>query len=97
MTAALPPDPRLGRQRALATYLRVALGVAMVFGLLAALLPDTWDERPAGVAMVVVLVVAPIIRIGWLLVRWVRRGDWRFAGAAAALLAVMGAALALGH
>jgi hypothetical protein len=47
--------------------------------------------------MVVVLVVAPIIRIGWLLVRWVRRGDWRFAGAAAALLAVMGAALALGH
>lgn len=95
MISALPPDPRLGRQRALATYLRVALGVATVLGLLAALLPDDWAEETAGVAMVVVLIAAPIGRIGWLLVRWLRRGDWRFAGAAVALLAVMGVALAL--
>lgn len=95
MSAALPPDPRVARQRALATYLRVALVIAMVLGTTAALLPDDWGERAAGRAMVVVLIAAPIGRIVWLLVRWVRRRDWRFAGAAVALLAVLGVAFAL--
>lgn len=93
--AALPPDPRLGRQRALAIYLRVALTVAGLLGVTAALLPDDWGEEAAGVAMVVVLIAAPVGRVAWLLVRWLRRGDRRFALAAVALLAVMGVALAL--
>jgi hypothetical protein len=93
--AALPPDPRLGRQRALAIYLRVALALAMVLGVAAVVLPDEWGEEVAGVAMVVVLIAAPIGRVVWLLVRWLRRGDRRFALAAIALLAVMGVALAL--
>jgi len=91
----MPPDPRVGRQRALATYLRVALALAFVLGLAAVALPDDWGEEVAGVAMVVVLVAAPIGRVVWLLLRWLRRGDRRFALAAAALLAVMGVALAL--
>jgi hypothetical protein len=41
------------------------------------------------------LIAAPIGRVVWLLVRWLRRGDRRFALAAVALLAVMGVALAL--
>jgi Kef-type K+ transport system membrane component KefB len=96
MTAsALPPDPRVGRQRVLATYLRVALVVALVLGLAAALLPDDWGEEVAGLAMVVVLIATPIGRLVWLLVRWLRREDRRFAFAAFALLAVMGVALAI--
>jgi hypothetical protein len=87
-------DPRSDRQRVLATYLRVALGVAFVLALAATFLPDRWYE-PLAHAMVVTLVVAPVGRVLWLLVRWTRRGDRRFAAAAALLLAVLGVALVL--
>ncbi|NTU83747.1 MAG: hypothetical protein HGA45_30975 [Chloroflexales bacterium] len=69
-------------------YLRVALVAAFVIGVLELILPeDTRDE--AAVVMVVVFVAAPIGRILWLMVRWVRIGDWRFALVGAALLAVV--------
>ncbi len=96
MTAAMPDDPRLGRQRAVATYLRVALVAVLVIACAAVVAPDSW-EIDLGRVMVVVLIVAPVGRVLWLLGRWTRRGDRRYALAAVALLAVMGAALVLGR
>jgi hypothetical protein len=96
MTATGPlEDPRRERQRVLATYLRVALGIVFALALAGSLLPDDWFE-PFARAMVVTLVAAPVGRVLWLLVRWMQRGDRRFAAAAGLLLAVMGVALLLG-
>jgi hypothetical protein len=96
MSAAMPDDPRLGRQRAIATYLRVALFAVLVIACAVVVAPDSW-EIDLGRVMVAVLIVAPIGRILWLLARWTRRGDRRYALAAVALLAVMGTALVLGR
>jgi hypothetical protein len=91
---SIPEDPRLGRQRVLATYLRVCLAIASALALVAAVVPDDWTDR-FGRATVAVLVLAPVGRVLWLLVRWTRRGDRRFAVAAVALLGVMSLALVL--
>jgi hypothetical protein len=64
---------------------------------LATIVAPTSVRRDLGVATVVVLVIAPIGRVLWLLVRWTRRGDRRFAVAAAVLLGVMGLALTIAH
>jgi hypothetical protein len=88
MDASMPQDPRLGRQRVLATYLRVCLAVVLVVAVVAVVVPDDQVDR-VGAFMVAVLILAPIGRVVWLLVRWLRRGDRRFALAAVALLAVM--------
>ena len=96
MTAPMSDDPRLGRQRAIGMYLRVALVTVLAVATAAVVAPDSW-ELGLGRVMVVVLIVAPIGRVVWLLARWTRRGDRRYALAAVALLAVMGAALVLGR
>ena len=90
MTVPMPYDPRLGRQRAIATYLRVALVTVLVIASAAVVAPESW-ELDLGRTMVIVLIVAPIGRVVWLLARWTRRGDRRY------VLAVMGAALVLGR
>jgi len=92
MTTPLPPDPRIARQQAMAAYLRVCLVVAFVLGALAVVLPDPAGRR-FGVAMAFVLVLAPVGRLLWLLVRWLRRGDRRFAASAATLLVLLAVAL----
>jgi hypothetical protein len=86
--AYLPPDPRIARQRAMATYLRVGLITAFLLGV-GALLAPPGLRGPLGRTMVVVLILLPIGRVVWLMVRWLRRGDRRFAAAAATLLLVM--------
>lgn len=91
-----PEDPRLARQRVLATYLWVALSVTMLLGLATAVVPESWLDS-LGPAMVGVLILAPVGRVLWLLVRWTRRGDRKYAVAAVALLGVMVAALVLAH
>lgn len=86
------PDPRKGRQRYLVTYLRASLVVVVVLALVALVVPD---ESTPGVATaaLVVLITAPLVRVGWLAVRWFGVGDRRYAGVALTLLAVAGAAL----
>ena len=86
-------DPRL-RQRSLALFLRAAAGVTFVLAALA-LVPGGTGRLARG-AMFVVLVFSPLVRVGWLAVRWSRRGDRLFAAVAAIVLAVgaVGAALA---
>jgi hypothetical protein len=94
--AALPPDPRIARQHAMATYLRVGLMVSFLLGL-GALVAPVGIRHDLGAAMVVVLVLVPIGRVAWLMVRWLRRGDRRFATAAAVLLLVMAGGVVVAH
>jgi hypothetical protein len=92
----VPPDPRLARQRAMATYLQVALAVTFTLGV-ATLLAPMDVQRGIGIAMVVVLIATPLVRLSWLLVRWLRRGDRRFAAAAFLLLVVMAVGMVVGR
>jgi hypothetical protein len=71
--------------QALRFLTRLAL-VAAVAGLL---LPDPAGVAASGVAVAVV-VGTPLVRVGWLAIRWYRRGDVRYASVAAALLVVVG-------
>jgi hypothetical protein len=90
-----PPNPRRGRQRFLVAYLQVSLALVALAAALTVVLPDDVDHW-SGWTMVALLVAVPAVRLCWLLVRWVRLGDQRFAAAAAGLLAIMatGAVLA---
>jgi membrane protein YdbS with pleckstrin-like domain len=93
--AGPPPNPRADRQRRLIRFLQVAAVAVFALALLSLVLPGTAGRLAADV-MVVVVVGAPVVRVLWLLQRWIRRRDWRFVGAAAALLLVVGAGAALG-
>ncbi|HUO45471.1 MAG TPA: hypothetical protein VM470_01425 [Acidimicrobiia bacterium] len=87
------PSRFIGRRQAvgltiLATGATLAAAVAMVA-------PGTagiW----AGAVAVGLTMAAPLLRVGWLTVRWLQEGDLRFAAAGAALLAIitLGAILA---
>jgi hypothetical protein len=84
-----PVDPRLDRYRPLTRALRVAVGVVAVLAAAAVLLPDpvgAWF----GVALVTVLIGAPLVRVLWFVARWFRRGDPRFAFVGLGVLAVIG-------
>jgi hypothetical protein len=82
--------PLVGRQRHLVAFLQVAVAAAMVLAVAGVVLPGRWGTA-AGVALVATLVGAPVARVAWLMVRWIRRGDPRFAAVAGALLAVAAA------
>jgi hypothetical protein len=69
--------------------LRLLTGLAFVAALAGLLLPHPAGTAAAGVAVGVV-VGSPLLRVGWLAVRWYRRGDRRYAAVAVALLAVVG-------
>lgn len=43
----------------------------------------------AGIAAVGLVTAAPLLRVVWLIVRWVQERDWRFVGIAAGLLSVV--------
>ncbi len=89
-------DPRLDRFRPLSNALGWALAVVAVLAAAAVVLPS-----PAGgwaaAALVATLVAVPLARVVWLVARWVRRGDLRYAAVGAGVLVVIatGALLAL--
>jgi hypothetical protein len=83
-----PPNPRVGHQRFLIGYLRVALVAAFLVGVLELVLPEDLRDEAATV-MVAILVAAPLGRVVWLAVRWARRRDWRYVAVAGVLLAVV--------
>jgi hypothetical protein len=91
-----PPDPRAGRQRALVAMLRVSVALVAILAVGALLLPEE-QARPVGTAMVVTLVAVPVVRVGWLVIRWLRRGDLRFALCGVGLLVLMAGALLVSH
>ena len=83
------------RQRHLQQALEVAAVLAGVAAACALVLPRDAGEVAAAIT-VGILVATPVVRTLWLAVRWARKGDWRFCGAAVAVVLVVagGAALA---
>jgi hypothetical protein len=76
--------------------LQGSAAIALVLGIAGAVLPGDAGIA-AATGAVTVVVAAPLVRVLWLAVRWVRKGDVRFAGLAVVLLAVVatGAAISL--
>ena len=80
--------PRLVRRRVLVRALVVLTAVLSALAATVIVLPPPAEE-PVAVATVALLIAAPVLRIGWLGVRWWRLGDRRFALVAAALIGVV--------
>lgn len=89
-------DPRATRQRRLSAFLRAATVAAFVVALAGLLLPGH-AATIAGVAMVGLLVAVPLLRLGWLATRWLRKGDRRFAVVALTLAVIVVTGAALGR
>lgn len=87
-------DPRAGRFRPLVRSSRIAVGVALALALAGTAVPGTTGDR-FDTAAVAVVMIAPLLRVGWLAQRWFRRGDTRFGLVALGVLAVVGFAVAL--
>lgn len=87
--AGSPPNWRQGRQRFLVGFLQISF-LAVVAAAAAALVLPEPAAHWAAITMTSLLIAVPVIRIAWLLIRWVRLGDWRFALTSAALLGVVG-------
>jgi hypothetical protein len=83
-------EPRAGGDLALlGSILHAGLVVAFVLALAGALLPGRVGQV-SGTIGLVVLIGAPVVRVGWLTVDWSREGDRRFAALGLVLLAVLG-------
>ena len=80
--------PRLVRRQVLVRILTVLVALLAVLALLTVALPPPAEEDLARVTVGVLLAI-PVVRVGWLGVRWWRLGDRRFALVAAALLGVV--------
>jgi hypothetical protein len=83
-----PPEPPLRDLALLARILRVALVVAFVLALGGAFVPGQAGHI-SEVALLVVLIGAPVLRVAWLTVDWGRERDRLFMGLGLVLLAVM--------
>lgn len=88
------PDPRAGRQRRLVAFLRT--GLVLVTGTATAelLAPPAWRAQ-AGVLMTSTVIAVPLVRLAWLVVRWWRRGDHRFALVGTGLLVIVASSAVL--
>jgi hypothetical protein len=93
MTA--PFDPRVGRQRHLTGFLRIATVVVLAAAGLGVLLPPD-PGRSAATVMVGLLIAIPLIRLLWLALRWLHKGDRRFAALALLLVLLVGVGALLG-
>jgi len=79
--------PLVGRQTTLISALRVAGAVAWVCAAAGAFLPGVAGQVGA-TALVAVIIAVPIARSAWLCVRWIRRGDPRYAVVAGVLVLI---------
>ena len=75
-------DRRLGRA------LHAAMIVTLAFSVAGALISGQAGSAIA-TAAVVLVIAAPLFRVGWLIVRWLREGDTRFAVVGFGLLAIV--------
>ena len=100
MTAPHPPgtphDPRAGRFDPLVRGLQVAMVLVALTAVLGDVLHGT-AGRVAEWMLVAALVVTPVARVLWFVVRWFRRGDPKFAWVGIGVLVVMAAGVLLSH
>jgi hypothetical protein len=89
------PHPLVGRQRHLIVALRWSLAITGILALAGVVLAGRAGEI-AATMFLVVLIAIPIIRVIWLGIRWVRRGDPRYALVSGVLLVVIATAVAVG-
>lgn len=82
-----PPDPRHQRYRPLANLLGTGIVLVSCLAVLTLALGDSAGHG-VGIAMVVVLATIPLLRVAWLVGRWIRRGDPRFAAVGALVIAI---------
>lgn len=82
------PHPLVGRQRHLVVFLRASTIVAFVLAVGGLILPGR-AGTVAGTLLVATLIGVPLVRVAWLCLRWIRRGDVRFALTAGGLLAIV--------
>ena len=89
-------DPRFDRFRPLSNALGWALLAVAVLAVASVVLPSPLGGW-SGAALVATLVAVPLARVLWLVARWIRRGDRRYAAVGAGVLVVIavGALLAL--
>ena len=74
--------------RFLSRILQVALVLTFALALGGAFLPGTAGTI-SGTACIVILIAAPFLRVGWLVIDWLREKDTRFALLGCGLLAVL--------
>jgi hypothetical protein len=72
----------------LAGLMQIALAAAFALALGGAFVPGSIGHA-SGVACIVILIVTPVVRIGWLTTSWARSGDRRFALLGGGLLLVL--------
>ena len=72
----------------LGRILQIALFITFAFALGGAFIPGSIGQA-SGTACIVILITAPVVRVGWLVVDWVRQGDKRFALLGSVLLLVL--------
>ncbi len=83
-----PADPKSGRQARLLVVLRTGITLVLAAATVGALAPEPWGTGAAK-ATAVMLVAFPVGRVAWLGVRWLRKGDTRYATVALLLLLVV--------
>ncbi|MDZ7679712.1 MAG: hypothetical protein U5K29_14310 [Acidimicrobiales bacterium] len=83
-----PSHPLVGRQRRLIAMLRLGLVLGALLALAGMLTPGRAGERLA-YGFVALIVAVPVLRVGWLTLRWFRRHDLRFALVGLAVLGVV--------
>lgn len=88
MTEHAPPDPRRGRFLPLSLAMQRALALVAVLAAVTMIAPDEW-HRVSGWAMAGTLIAAPLVRLMWLIGRWSRRGDLRYAAVATGVLLIV--------
>ena len=76
--------------KALSRVMQVALVATFACAIGGAFIPGTIG-RVSGTACIVLLIAAPVVRVGWLVVNWTRVRDTRFALLGCVLLLVLAA------
>lgn len=84
------------RGRRQAPALRVLATVACVLGGVGAVVTAGWGSVAATVSLTVVI-ATPLLRVLWLVFRWIQERDFRFVWIAAGLLSVVAAGAVLAY
>ena len=82
-------DPtQAGAEERVGLAISGTLVVAAVLALVGVMVPGGWGTGLATAAIIIVTAI-PIVRVGWLVKRWVGQRDMKFAWAAVVLLALV--------